>query len=62
MDKRTKRVLFMVEFTVEMEASVDPDDVTFHIPMTDVLPQSWDGKTIGKLIAYCTQQYPEVVE
>ncbi len=55
-----KTVTLMVEFTVEVAASVDPNQITFDIPVEQVKVQSLEtGKTVGVLKQYCTQEYFE---
>jgi hypothetical protein len=47
-----------VEFVVELENGIDPDAVTFEIPIESVIPMA-EGSTgrVGKLVSYCTQPY-----
>lgn len=57
-----KKVNFLVEFGTELEDDVDPNDVTFDIPIELVHAQDYSGKNVGRLVAYCTQSDPEVIE
>ncbi len=56
-----KTVLIMVEFTVDIPDNIDPNEVTFEIPLDAIRVDSWleDKHDIGKVIAYETQEYNE---
>lgn len=51
-----KKVTLTVDMTVEIEEDVEPNDVTFDIPIEQVKPQA-NGKTVGVLVSYTTQEY-----
>ncbi len=54
-----RTVDIMVEFRVSIPDDVDPDSITFDIPVESVRVDSNSIMGVGKLLSYCTQEYVE---
>lgn len=52
-----KQVTLTVEIQVSVNDDIEPNDITFK-GIEEAIPQV-DGKDIGKVESYCTQEYFE---
>jgi len=55
-----KQVTLSVDFVVELEDNVEPDAVTFEIPIEKIVPMDFERSgtnSVGKVLGYTTQQY-----
>lgn len=46
---------FLIEFTVKLDTGVNPDSVTFDIPLERVIPQVL-GQNVGVVTGYTTME------
>lgn len=53
-----KTLTISVDFVVSVPEGIEPNDITFDIPIESVRVDSLtDGEGIGVLTGYCTQEY-----
>jgi hypothetical protein len=60
--KGKKRVTLSVDFVVDIDEDVEPNDVTFEIPLEKMIPMDCNGsgrKRVGRVRSYTTQEYFE---